>query len=415
MQNQRVPFTGGNASRHRGALSHIRICDLSGQLAGAGATRVLAAFGAQVIRIEDPVTKGLWDIVRSLGPGIHGDHSNEGGSGFNNHNVEKLGITLNLRTARGKELLAEIVRKSDAVTENFSAGVMGRLGFGYERLCELRPGVVYVSNCGFGQVGPYRDFKSWGPIAQAVSGMTFQSGQPETEPAGWGFSYMDHTGAYLMAVALLAGLFHQARTGEGQWIDMSCTEAGATLNGPAMLDATVNQRPLRRPGSPNSNRTSFQGHAPQGIYESNEADTWVAVACRDDAGWSRLRGLLDLVDGDRFDDAADAALSAFVAARSRADAVTSLRAIGVAASPVQTSPERIDHDPRTADWGLWPTATHTKHGRIRVDGLPVHLERTDWAVERGGPLLGEDNHRVLQELIGLSDADIEELSTDGVI
>ncbi len=132
--------TPGTRSRHDGALRHLRICDLSGQLAGAGATRILAAFGAQVIRIEDPVTKGLWDIVRQLGPNINGDSSNEGGSGFNNHNVEKLGITINLRTERGKELLRELVRVSDAVTENFSPGVMDRLGFGYEDLKALKPG-----------------------------------------------------------------------------------------------------------------------------------------------------------------------------------------------------------------------------------------------------------------------------------
>src|SRR3712207_3837722 len=131
----RRPAPGyGNASRHAGALSGIRICDLSGQLAGAGATRMLAAFGAQVIRIEDPVTKGLWDIVRQLPPYLNDDHSHEGGAGFNNHNVEKLGITLNLRTERGKELLRELVKVSDAVTENFAAGVMERLGFGYDEL-----------------------------------------------------------------------------------------------------------------------------------------------------------------------------------------------------------------------------------------------------------------------------------------
>ena len=102
----------GNASRHvGGALGHVRICDLSGQLAGAGATRVLAAFGAEVIRIEDPVTHGLWDIVRQLGPYVADDRSPDGASGFINHNVEKLGITLNLRTERGKELLAELVRR----------------------------------------------------------------------------------------------------------------------------------------------------------------------------------------------------------------------------------------------------------------------------------------------------------------
>ena len=239
----------GNASRHDGALSHIRICDLSGQLAGAGATRVLAAFGAQVIRIEDPVTKGLWDIVRQIGPYIEGDHGPDGGTGFINHNVEKLGITLNLRTARGKELLAELVTVSNAVTENFAAGVMERLGFGYDRLRELRPDVVYVSNCGFGQVGPYRPFKSWGPIVQAVSGLTHTSGLPGQEPAGWGYSYMDHTGGYVMAIALLAALYHQRRTGEGQWVDLACIEAGIAMVGPAVLDGTVNGRTLREDGA----------------------------------------------------------------------------------------------------------------------------------------------------------------------
>ena len=282
----------GNASGRTGPLSHIRICDLSGQLAGAGATRILAAFGAQVIRVEDPVTKGLWDIVRSMGPSLHGDYSNEGGSGFNNHNVEKYGITLNLRTQRGKELLASLVACSDAVTENFSAGVMGRLGFGYEQLKELRPNVVYVSNCGFGQVGPYGSFKSWGPVAQAVGGVTFASGLPGMEPAGWGYSYMDHTGAYLMAVALLGGLIHQRRTGEGQWIDMSCTEAGASLAGPAMLDATVNGRSLRRDGSPNSNRSQFPRMVPHGVYATSEPDRWIALACTSDDAWAGLAPIL---------------------------------------------------------------------------------------------------------------------------
>ncbi|MFT3854206.1 MAG: CoA transferase [Ilumatobacteraceae bacterium] len=251
--------TTGNASRHDGGLRHLRICDLSGQLAGAGATRILAAFGAQVIRVEDPVTKGLWDIVRQLGPNLNGDTSNEGGSGFNNHNVEKLGITLDLRTERGKELLRELVRVSDAVTENFAPGVMKRLGFGYDDLKALKPDIVYVSNSGFGHSGPYGTFRSWGPIVQAVSGLTFASGLPGHPPAGWGYSYMDHTGAYMMAIALMSALYHHGRTGEGQWVDMSCMESAAALNGPALLDNTVNGRPLRRDGSP-----SFQPSQPPG-------------------------------------------------------------------------------------------------------------------------------------------------------
>ena len=405
----------GNASRHEGALRHLRICDLSGQLAGAGATRILAAFGAQVIRIEDPVTKGLWDIVRQLGPNINGDSSNEGGSGFNNHNVEKLGITLNLRTDRGKELLAQLVRSSDAVTENFSPGVMDRLGFGYEDLKALKEDIVYVSNSGFGHSGPYGTFRSWGPIVQAVSGLTFASGLPDQQPAGWGYSYMDHTGAYMMGIALLAAIYHQRRTGEGQWVDMACMEAAATLNGPALLDNTANGRPLRRDGSPNSNRHNFPAMAPHGIYPTVEEDRWVAIACRDDADWGRLAALLDDPPSDRWadPDALDVTVAAWTRTRTREQVVDALTGMPVA--PVLLPPERIDHHERTAAWGLWPTIEHTKHGSIRVDGLPVHLSRTDWQVGRGGPLLGEDNDRVFSEVLGLSAAEIDSLRAEGVI
>jgi len=242
--------TGPDTATARTALGHLRICDFTGQLAGAGATRWLAAFGAEVIRIEDPTNDGRWDILRGVEPFVDERRGVELGGGFNNHNVEKLGITLNMKTARGKELLRELVRVSDVVSENFAAGVLERWGFGYEQLRALRDDIIYVSNCGFGHRGPYREFRTWGPIVQACCGLTFSSGLPDMESAGWGFSYMDHHGGNIMAIAILAALVHRQNTGEGQWVDMSCTEAGATLLGPAVLDGTVNGRPLRRAGMP---------------------------------------------------------------------------------------------------------------------------------------------------------------------
>ena len=224
------------------ALSGIRICDFTGQLAGAGATKILAAFGAEVIRVEDPTNKGKWDILRGIPPWVGTSPGLEAGGAFNNHNAGKLGITLNLRHDRAKELLRELVHISDAVTENFAAGVMERLGFGYDELREIREDIIYVSHNGFGSTGPYSSFKSWGPIAQAVSGLTFTSGLPEQPPAGWGYSFMDHTGAYYMATAVLMALLHRRRTGEGQWVDLACIEAAGTLHGTATLDATVNGR-----------------------------------------------------------------------------------------------------------------------------------------------------------------------------
>lgn len=409
-----------------GALGHIRICDFTGQLAGAGATKFLAAFGAEVIRIEDPVTGGRWDILRGAPPFKDERRGPEFGSGFNNHNVNKAGITLNLRTERGKELLAELVRRSDAVTENFAAGVLERWGFGYERLRELRPDVVYVSNCGFGQLGPYGRFKSWGPIAQAVSGLTFSSGLPDQPPAGWGYSYMDHTGGYYMAIAILAALFWRARTGEGQWVDLSCTEAGAALHGPAMLDASVNGRPLRRPGSPNSNRSEWPAMAPHGIYPTAGDDAWVAISVVDDEQWARFAAVVDeawaaepawahraarLADQDRL----DALVAAWTGRGERYELAERLRRAGVAAAPVQRPGERIDGDPATAAWGLWPTVEHAAMGAVRVDGLPVHLSDTDWSIEAAAPTLGQHNEQVYGELLGLSSAEIGALRQEGVI
>jgi crotonobetainyl-CoA:carnitine CoA-transferase CaiB-like acyl-CoA transferase len=408
------------------ALSHLRICDFTGQLAGAGATKWLAAFGAEVIRIEDPVRKGMWDILRAMPPFVDERRGYDFGGGFNNHNVEKLGITLNLRTEKGRELLAEIVKRSDLVSENFASGVMDRLGLGYERLKELRPDVIYVSNCGFGHTGPYAGYKTWGPIVQAVSGLTFTSGLPGQPPAGWGYSYMDHTGAYYQAIAILLALVHRARTGEGQWVDLSCTEAGLTLHGTALLDYTVNDRPMRRPGMPHSNRNQSPRMAPHGVYATVGEDCWIAIACRDDRAWHALAGRIDedWARDSRFatregrlehEDKLDWQLEAWTRTRDRFDLQEELQKADVPAVAVLLPEERIDQNPNVEAWGLFPEAVHQKMGTVRVDGLPVHFSKTDWHIEHGGPCLGEHNERVYGELLGLSAGEIEGLREEGVI
>ena len=221
---------GGRSTSDGTALKHLRICDFTGQLAGAGATKFLAFFGAQVIRIGDPTNEGRWDVLRGGPPFIDERRGINLGGSFNNHNVEKLGITLNLRTKRGKELLYELIAISDVVSENFAAGVFERLGLSYQELREIRDDIIYVSNCGFGHFGPHEHYKTWGPVVQAVSRLTFSSRLPDQQSTGWGYSYMDHTGAYYMAMAILMALHHRNRTGDGQWVDMACTETGASLN-----------------------------------------------------------------------------------------------------------------------------------------------------------------------------------------
>ncbi len=409
-----------------GALKDIRICDFTGQLAGAGATRFLAAFGAQVIRIDNPTDQGRWDILRGSPPYIDERRGINLGGAYNQHNVEKLGITLNLKSEKGPDLLRRLIAISDVVTENFGAGALARLGFDYEALCAIKPDIIYVSNCGFGHVSPYRDFKTWGPSVQAISGLTFNSGLPDLPSAGWGWSYMDHTAAYYQAMAVLLALYHRARTGVGQWVDLSSVEAGATLNGPVTLDYTANGRPLRREGMPHSNRSQHPLRVPHGIFEAQGVDAWVAIDCRDDRDWRALATAIGEVwatasqyaslEGRAADeDELERRLSRWTRQRDPFESERLLQAAGVPAAAVRRPRERIDEDPDTAAWGLWPEVLHSEIGRVRVEGIPAHLSETDWRIERGAPCLGEHNERVYGEILGLRPAEIESLRAEGVI
>lgn len=411
----------------KGALAPIRICDFSGQLAGAGATRFFAAFGAQVIRIEDRLTQGGWDIFRGNGPYKDERRGANLGGMFNNHNIEKLGITLNAKSERGKDLLRQIITISDVVAENFSAGVMERWGFSYEAMRAIKPDIIYVSNCGFGHSGPYRHFKTWGPVVQAVSGLTFQSALPNMPPAGWGFSHMNHTGGYFMAIAILLALYHRNKTGEGQYVDLSCTDAALTLNGPALLDYTVNKRPLRRDGSPHSNRSAYPPMAPHGIYRSKGKDRWVAIAARHDADWRAICdaiGRADLPTDDRFatlpsrmrhQDALDAIVQAWTIEHTPSEAMDALQARGVPAAAVQHPQERMDEDANTLAWDTFPEVEHGEMGRVRVEGMPMKLAKTPARIERGAPLLGQHNDFFYDDILMLDKAEQRELYAAGVI
>ena len=302
---------------------------------------------------------------------------------------------------------------------------MGSWGFDYQHLRDVRPDIIYVSNCGFGHTGPYRRYKTWGPIAQAVCGLTFSAGLAEQPSAGFGFSYMDHHGGTLMALAVLAALHHRDRTGEGQWVDMSTVEGGATLLGPLVLDWSVNGRPVRRPGMPASNRAHHPPMAPHGIYPAAGQDQWVAIVCRDDAEWAALAAQLGpWALAERFatlagrleaQDELDAAVGDWTRALDKFAVQGALLSAGVPVAAVQSPPERIDADPSTEAWGAWPEVEHPEMGRVRVDGLPVHLSATDWVVRRGAPCLGQHNRYVFRELLGLDDDELARLEAADAI
>lgn len=408
------------------ALSSFRICDFTGQLAGAGATKWLASFGAEVIRIEDPVREGRWDILRGTPPFIDDRRGIDLGGAFNNHNTDKLGITLNLRDEKAKEILAELVRVSDVVTENFAKGVLEKWGFDYSQLKAIKPDIVYVSNCGFGHVGPYSDFRTWGPIVQAVSGLTFSSGLPGLEPAGWGYSFMDHTGAYYMAMAIMLALLHRQKTGEGQWVDLACSESALSLHGPALLDWTINANPMRREGSPHSNRNQWPPMAPHGIYPALGDDEWVAIACRNESDWDSLCSVVQrpwlknktfatLKDRLTNQNELDQHLGGWTRNQTKHEVETALQDVRIPVAAVLTPEERIDRDPATGSFGLWPSVHHREMGEVRVDGQPVHFSKTDWEMTHGAPCLSEHTMDVLTRVLGYSEDEVTQLASEGVV
>jgi crotonobetainyl-CoA:carnitine CoA-transferase CaiB-like acyl-CoA transferase len=234
---------------------------------------------------------------------------------------------------------------------------------------------------------------------------------------------MDHTGGMYMAMAIMLALVHRQRTGEGQWVDMSCTDAALSLTGTAVLDWTVNGRSSRRDGWPDSNRSAHAPWAPHGIYPAAGDDAWIAVVCRSDAEWEAAATRLGILD-PRFATAAarlhhqddlDAAMAGATRTHERFALARELQSLGVPAAAVARPGERIDEDPNTADWGLWPESEHSKLGRVRVDGLPVHLSRTDWHIGRGGPCLGEHTEAVLGRLLGMGADEVARLRAEGVL
>ena len=228
-------------------LAGVRILDFSWFLASAGATRFLAALGADVLKVEwkthpdsgrgslvpeggRAAREGATSPVPALkDPGIGGQ--------YNNKNPGKRGLSLNVADPRGLEIAQALLAKCDVVAEGFSPGVLERWGLGYAEQRKIRPDVIYVKQSGMGAFGTYGRFRAVGPIAAALSGMSEMSGLPSpAPPAGWGYSFLDWFGAYSMALSVLAALYHRDLTGEGQWIDASQTEAGIMLTQVPVLD-----------------------------------------------------------------------------------------------------------------------------------------------------------------------------------
>jgi len=229
-------------------LSGMRVLDFTRVLAGPYATRILADFGAEVIKVQSKKT-------------ANGAESNTS-SYFTTWNRNKRSITLDMSYPEAREIALRLTAISDVVTENFSPRVMLNWGLDYKRLKEVRADLIMVSMSGMGQTGPWKDFVAFGPTIQALSGITYLTSFSKDSPTGLGYSYADHIAGLYAVFAVLAALEYRDRTGRGQYIDLSEYEAMCTLMGPALLDVSVNSEDVL----PQGNRSGYIPAAPYGCY-----------------------------------------------------------------------------------------------------------------------------------------------------
>lgn len=429
-----------NRSGRRLPLEGVRVLDLTWLLASAGGPKIFSSLGAECIRVE---WRDRLDMLRSFPAVVPDDHADAGqfprsvnrGGYFNDTNAGRRGISLNMNESRGREIFEQLVAVSDIVVEGFTATRMERWGFGWEGLRAIKPEIVYVQQSGMGRKGPYHDYRSVGPIAQGISGITELSGLPEPwPPCGWLYSYLDFVGAYNCALAMLVGLYHRRRTGKGIYIDSSQLEPGIYYTGTAILDAQANGRAYRRTG----NRSPHLLAAPHGAYPCDGPevagvgrDRWIAIACLDEAAWQALVRVLGspawardarfatLEERVRHADPLDEALAGSTGSWDAWELMEALQAAGVPAGVCQTAEERVERDPQLAHLGWLTELPHREIGRFPVKDLPVQLSETPayqgGPIDRASPCYGEDNAYVYGELLGLPADEIRVLEKDGIV
>jgi len=426
-------------------LEGVRIADLTWLLAGAGGPRLLASLGAEVIRIE---WRDRLDFLRYMPPfaPLKNENAEKAGamelsglskdsvksvnrSGyFNDINAGKKGVSLNMAHPKGRELFKRLVAVSDVVVEAFTAETMRKWGLGYETLKAIKSDIIYIQQPGWGYKGPYVKFASYGPIAQAVSGLTEQSGLPAPyPPAGWGFSYMDWSGAYYCALTMLCAIYYKKRTGKGQYIDCSQVEPGIYMTGSAVLDYLTNGRHSQRSG----NRSPARLAAPHGAYRCAGGDRWIAIAVTSEDEWAALvreMGNPAWVQHEKFatltarmqnQDELDRLVSAWTNDKDPFALQESLQKAGVSAGVCQTAQDRVERDPQLQHLKWLIPLPHTEIGSWPVKDVPFHFANATvnqgGPTERAAPCYGEDNDYVYDELLKLTKQERAQLEKEGVI
>ena len=395
------------------ALQGIRVLDFTWIHAGPSATRILADQGAQVIKVEsDQALSVVGGPVSNTARGLGQRH---------NWNAGKSSISLNMKTDAGKDLARRLVAVSDVVAENFSGRVMPGWGLDFESIRKIRPDIIMLSMSGFGRTGPWKDRVSYGQTLQAWSGFTDLTGFPESKPSGPASAYSDAVGGMTGAQAVLLALIHRARTGRGQWIDVSQMEAMSTLLGPLALELSANKTDVQRTG----NRQRHGGGAPHGAYRCLGDDRWLTITVFNEEEWDafvRAVGSPAWASDSRFagaesrlhnSDDLDKLVESWTSAQNAEEAMHLLQDAGVAAGVVQTGQDMAENDPHLRERGLFQKVPDAAGVTRTIERAPYKLSLTPGSVTRGAPEFGADQDFVLREILGVDDEELAEMAIAG--
>jgi len=364
-------------------------------MAGPAVTRELSHFGVNTVRLE-PSTRN--DTARTLQPFIDDEATQpEGSSMFHNMNAGKQMMTVDPANPEGRELILDLVRWADVITESFTPRAMRGWNLTWETIHEVNPRAIMMSSCLMGQDGPLAEFAGFGNLAAAFAGFTPLCGWPDRSPAGPFGAYTDYVAPRFASAALLAALHERDRTGQGQYIDVSQMEAAIHFLTPAFLQYRLTGEKWLADGNNDPDMS------PHGVFPSEGEDQWVAIVCRNDADRAALDQVLNGAD-----------LEEWTAARSNEEAMHTLQAAGVPAHAVQDSAACFA-DPQLQHRNHFVELTHPTQGKSVVEGARIVFDRTPAGRPHVAPTMGADNDAVLRDLLGYTDEQIVELVASGAL
>lgn len=404
-----------------GALSHLRVLDLSRVLAAPWATQILGDLGAEVIKIEKP---GEGDETRRFGPPFltNADGSRGDATYFLTANRNKKSVTVDLARPEGAALVKRLARRAHIVVENFKTGGLAKFGLDHETLRAENPALIYCSLTGFGHDGPYKDKAGYDYVIQGMGGLMSVTGQkdgePGAEPMKVGVAVSDLVTGLYTAIGILAAVIHQSQTGEGQVLDMALFDCQvAALANQATGFLSGNTVPGRL-GNAHPSIVPYQVFA--------TADGHVILATSNDAQFRRfakVAGLEDMAADPRFATNAErvahrelvvSLLKPVFAGRTTARWIADLEAANVPCGPINRV-DQVFADPQAIARELTVAVTHAAAGPMQLVASPIRLSATPPEYRSAPPLLGEHTDAVLSEVLGLSAAEIAKLRDGGIV